>query len=84
MVGWRAALREHPDARVFLDTSGANFGQTATANLQTADLGAVGDVGPSTAFLRAFMDARSGFLSDTDAEQVDFSRAFRLSDSPNG
>jgi hypothetical protein len=66
-------------------TSGANFGQTATANLQTADLGTATDVGPSTAFMRSFMDARSGFASDTDAAQVvEFSRAFRLSGSPNG
>jgi hypothetical protein len=66
-------------------TSGANFGQTATANLQTADLGTATDVGPSTAFMRAFMDARSGFISDTDAAQVvEFSRAFRLSGSLNG
>jgi hypothetical protein len=66
-------------------TSGANFGATATANQQTADLGAATDVGPSTAFMRAFVDARSGFFADTDATQVvEFSRAFRLSGSPNG
>jgi hypothetical protein len=35
--------------------------------------------------MRAFMDARSGFVSDTDAAQVvGFSRAFQLSGSPNG
>jgi hypothetical protein len=35
--------------------------------------------------MRAFVDARSGFLSDTDATQVvDFNRAFRLSGSANG
>jgi hypothetical protein len=39
-------------------TSGANFGRTATANLQTTDLGTATDVGPSTAFMRAFMDDR--------------------------
>jgi hypothetical protein len=66
-------------------TSGANFGQAATANLQTTNLGTATDVGPSTAFMRSFLDARSGFVSDTDATQVvDFSRAFRLSGSPNG
>ncbi len=66
-------------------TSGANFGQAATANLQTTNLGTATDVGPSTAFMRAFVDARSGFVSDTDATQVvKFSRAFRLSGSPNG
>ena len=66
-------------------TSGANFGQAATANLETTNLGTATDVGPSTAFMRAFMDARSGFISDTDATQVvDFNRAFRLSGSTNG
>src|SRR5215470_19787429 len=47
--------------------------------------GAAGDVGPSTAFMRSLVDARSGFVNDTDASQVvNFSRAFRLSGSPNG
>jgi len=65
--------------------SAANFGQNATMNLQTTNLGAAGDIGPSTAFMRSFVDARSGFLNDTDASQVvSFSRAFRLSGSPNG
>ena len=66
-------------------TSAANFGQNATMNMQTTNLGAAGDVGPSTAFMRSLVDARSGSVNDTDASQVvNFSRAFRLSGSPNG
>ena len=66
-------------------TSAANFGQNATMNMQTTNLGAAGDVGPSTAFMRSLVDARSGFINDTDASQVvSFSRAFRLSGSTNG
>jgi hypothetical protein len=65
-------------------TSGANFGQTATTNLQAADLGTATDVGPSTAFMRAVMDVRSGPASTDALQSVDFSRAFRLSGSPNG
>lgn len=66
-------------------TSSANFGQNATMNMETTNLGAAGDVGPSTAFMRALLDARSGFVNDTDASQiVNFSRAFRLSGSANG
>ncbi len=66
-------------------TAAANFGAAATANLQTTNLGAAGDIGPSTAFMRSFVDARSGFFNDTDATQVvAFDRPFRLSGSPNG
>jgi hypothetical protein len=66
-------------------TSGANFGAAATANRETTNLGTATDIGASTAFMRAYVDARSGSFNDTNATQVvEFSRAFRLSGSANG
>jgi len=47
--------------------------------------GQAGDIGPSTAVLRAFADARGGVRSQARADvSILFNRAFELSGSPNG
>jgi hypothetical protein len=66
-------------------TQRSNFGISATQNGEITNIGNAGDIGPATAFVRAFVHADSGFFSDSSGmELVSFSRIFRLSGSPNG
>jgi hypothetical protein len=63
----------------------ANFGQAALANLQTTNLGAAGDTGAATAFLRAGAAvASSPTAVSYSMIQIDFERDFTLEGSPGG
>jgi len=65
----------------------ANFGKSATADLQTFDLGTAGEKLPGTsAFARALATATTIAPQDVTFGQgfVDFRRSFSLQGSPNG
>jgi hypothetical protein len=63
----------------------ANFGQMASMDQETTNLGAAGEMGPATAFMRAGASVASNPTLFSDAGVgVSFSRAFVLAGSPAG
>ena len=68
---------------------GANFAMSLNGVTTDCGLapvcGQAGDIGPATAVLRAFADARGGVRSQARADvSLHFNRRFELSGSPNG
>lgn len=81
---WQVSIPPAPVEGIVSRLS-ANFGASATADRQIADIGNAGDIGPATAFARAVVAVQPPSSGQSEGTlQVIFVREFRLSDSPLG